>query len=336
MVCDRRMKIFLTGGTGYIGGVLARRLASEGRRLTCLVRATSREESVANLRKVGAEIHVGDLSDRESLRPGMEGADWVIHAGAELNRDDAMDGANVAGSQNIASLAVELGVRRFLSVSSIAYWGGSPADGTAGVEEDPVQSFPTEYSATKNAGENAIRAFCDQGLNVVSVHPSLVYGPPGKKNGANFFLYQMVHQNLPVLMAGDRKVSWVFVDDVVDAMVRIVGQDKSTGRYILAGEGETLRETATRVGQLAGVKVPKFNISVPTAKAMLHAISPIFRLVGKRLPVEPVRLDYLAKHWFFSDQRAQDELGWSPRSLERGLPPTVEMLLATNREFEAT
>ncbi len=328
------MKIFLTGGTGYIGGLLAKRLHADQHQLSCLVRATSRPETVAALRDLGAEIHIGDLDDRESLRPGMREADWVVHAGAELNRDGDMDRANVNGSTHIASLAVELAIPRFFSVSSIAFWGGSPADGSPGNEDSPVQDFPTAYSATKNAGELAIRAHQERGLNVVSVHPSLVYGPPGKKNGANFFLYQIVHQKLPALMAADRIVSWIYIDDVVEAIVRIIDLDLTEGRYLLAGEGITLADTAAKLGELAGSKVPKVHLSVPTAKALLHIASPFFRLAGKRLPVEPVRLDYLAKHWHFSDAKAQRDLSWYPRGLDQGLPPTVEMLMANDPRFE--
>ena len=223
---------------------------------------------------------------------------------------------------------------RFLSVSSISYWGGSPADGSPGTEESPVQDFPTTYSASKNAGENAIRAWCDRGLNVVSVFPSLVYGPPGKKNGANFFLYQMVQQKLPVMIAGRRKVSWIHVEDVVDAIVRIIDCNLADGRYILAGEGEELMDTAHRVAGMAGVKPPRRSVSVPTAKIALHLLAPFFKLAGKRLPVEPVRLNYLSRHWYFSDEQARRDLDWQPRNLDEGLPPAIEMLSEKQNRFE--
>lgn len=329
------MHLFLTGGTGYIGGQLAKRLTADGHDLACLVRESSNPERVGALRDLGASIHIGDLAERESLRPAMEDADWVVHAGAELNREPAMDGTNVKGSDNIASLAVELGVPRFLSVSSISYWGGSPADGSPGTEESPVQDFPTAYSASKHAGENAIRAWTERGLKVVSVYPSLVYGPPGKKNGANFFLYQMVQGNLPVMIAGQRKVSWIHVEDVVGAMARIIDLNLTDGRFILAGEGEPLMDTARRVAAMAGVKPPRTSVSVPTAKVALTILAPFFKLAGKRLPVEPVRLNYLSRHWYFSEEHARRELDWGPRGLGEGLPPTVEMLMNKQDRFRS-
>ena len=136
------MRVFITGGSGYIGEVLCRRLAAAGHELRCLVRSTSRTEA---LEAIGAECFVGDLADRYSMREAMSGADWVIHAGAELDLTrpaEEMQASNVAGSDNVASLAWKLGVGRFLSVSSAAYFGGSPEDGSPGTEESPVLPFP--------------------------------------------------------------------------------------------------------------------------------------------------------------------------------------------------
>ena len=79
------------------------------------------------------------------MREGMSGADWVIHAAAELDLAAAgatMAAANVEGSENVASLAPKLGVPRFLSISSMAAWGGSPADGTPGGRSLPAPQLP--------------------------------------------------------------------------------------------------------------------------------------------------------------------------------------------------
>jgi dihydroflavonol-4-reductase len=76
------MRIFLTGATGYIGRALCLRLRTEGHELRALVRPTSRVGALAG---IGVATFVGDLADRASMREAMSGADWVIHAGAELD-----------------------------------------------------------------------------------------------------------------------------------------------------------------------------------------------------------------------------------------------------------
>ena len=219
------MRVFLTGGTGYIGRALARRLAEAGHEVRALVRPTSDAEP---LKRLGAATFTGDIGDRASMREGMSGADWVIHAAADLDLDGPagrMKAANVEGSENVASLACKLGVGRFLSISSIACFGGSPADGTPATEETPPRRpFPTLYSETKHAGEMAIREWTKRGLRLSTVYPSLVYGPPGKREGANSILRGLAKGRFPALVAAERRTSWVYLEDLVEALTRVMAR----------------------------------------------------------------------------------------------------------------
>lgn len=322
------MRIFLTGATGYIGSALCRRLAAAGHELRALVRPTSRAEE---LHRLGISTFTGDLADRASMREGMSGADWVIHAAAELDPaspGERMERANVAGSENVASLAWKLGVPRLLSVSSIAWWGGSPPDGTPASEETPpLRPFPTAYSATKHAGQEAIRAWARKGLPVSTVFPGLVYGAPGKHGGANGLLRALARERFPALIGGDRKASWVHLDDVVAAIVAVLERAPAGRDYILAGEVTTVRELAERVCALAGTRAPRHELSPRLARWALTLAAPVLRLAGRRPPLPPQQVASLERHWAFDDARARRELDWRPRTLAEGLPPTLELLL---------
>jgi dihydroflavonol-4-reductase len=323
------MRIFLTGGTGYIGGVLARRLVEAGHEVRALVRPTSNAES---LKALGAATFTGDVADRVSMREGMSGADWVIHAAADLalaGPPERMRRANVQGSENVASLAYKLGVGRFLSVSSMAYFGGSPSDGSVVDETAPLQTpFPTLYSATKHSGELAIQEWAKKGLKINTVYPSLVYGPPGKREGSNAILRGFLRRRFPFLAGTDRKMSWIHVDDLVSGMLRMMEKAPPGRNYLMAGEVATLRGLVGRVCALGGVKPPRLSVPVGLARAGLVLSTPFFRLAGRRLPFSREQLNSLERHWAFSDARAQTELDWRPRSLDEGLPPTVEFLKA--------
>jgi dihydroflavonol-4-reductase len=266
------------------------------------------------------------------MREGMSGADWVVHAGAELDPsspDARMQQANVEGSENVASLAWKLGVPRFLSVSSIAYFGGSPSDGSLATEEAPLQlPFPTASSATKHAGQKAIAAYASRGLRLNTVYPSLVYGPPGKRGGANVMLKNLAKGRFPALVGADRKASWVYLDDVVDGMARVIERAPAARDYLLAGDVATVRALAASVCALAGIAPPRRELSPALARAAFTVAAPVLRLFGRRPPIPPRQLKSLARHWAFDDSRARRELGWSPRPLAEGLPPTVEFLLA--------
>jgi len=323
------MRIFLTGATGYIGKALARRLHGEGHEVRALVRPTS---VVGPLTELGIATFVGDLADRYSLREGMSGCDWVVHAAAELDLDgpaERMQAANVTGSENVASLAFKLGVGRFLSVSSMAFFGGSPEGGPPATEEQPpLTPFPSLYSATKHAGELAIREWGKRGLKLNTVYPSLVYGPPAKRSGSNAILSQLWRGRFPVLVGGRKRTSWVFLDDVVEAIVRVMERAPVGRDYLLAGEVVALRDLAARVEALGGARAPRLDLPVGVARAALAVAAPFFRLAGRRPPFTPGQLGSLTREWAFDDSRARRELGWTPRGLAQGLPPTLAFLAA--------
>ena len=322
------MRIFLTGGTGYIGGALARRLVEEGHEVRALVRSTSDAEP---LKQRGIATFTGDVADRFSMREGMSGADWVIHAAADLELtgpQGRMRQANVQGSENVASLAYKLGVGRFLSISSVAYFGGSPADGTLGTEETPpIQPFPSLYSATKHSGELAIQEWAKRGLRVNTVYPSLVYGPPGKKEGSNFFLRQILKRRIPAVVGADRKASWIYLEDLVDGLLKVMEKAPPGRGYLMTGDVTTVRGLVDGVCRLGNVRPPRLTLSIPVARLLMTASLPLFKLRGLRPPVAPDQLQSLARHWAFDDTRARTELGWTPRTLAEGLPPTVEFIL---------
>ncbi|HEX2253413.1 MAG TPA: NAD-dependent epimerase/dehydratase family protein [Thermoanaerobaculia bacterium] len=336
-------RVFLTGATGYIGGALARRLAVEGWQVRALVRGTSDRETVEALRHAGVETFVGDVVDRVSMREGMAGSDWVVHAAADLDMGgpvERMRSVNGAGTENVASLAAKLGTGRFLLLSSMAAFGGSPADGTAVTEDDALRLPPPSlYSATKRAGEEAARAWAAKGLRLHVVWPSLVYGPPGKRRGTNALLRQFAKGRMPALVGADRRTSWIFLDDLVDGLVRVMEHPPEVENpmrpgttvprdYLMTGEVATVGEVARRVCELAGTRPPRLALPVGVAKLALAVAGPFYRLRGFRPPLPPDTLESLRRHWAFDDSRARHELDWHPRPLSEGLPPTVEVLLA--------
>lgn len=321
------MRIFLTGATGYLGRALVPRLLADGHEVRALVRATSR---VDDWLRSGATLFEGDITDRYSLREGMSGADWVIHAAAfvEMEGDRAhMTRVNVEGSENVASLAHKLGIGRFLSVSSIAAFGGSPDDGSLASEDSPVLTpYPSLYSETKHLGQERIRAWAKQGLRVNTVYPSLIYGPPGKKQGANILVRSILQGRFPVIVAPEGLASWIYIDDVVEAIVRVMERAPVGRDFILAGDVLTLRAAIETICRLGGVKAPRRAISVATARRLAGVAGLLMRLIGKRPPLTSGQLSSLERHWAFDDSRARAELDWHPRRLEEGLPATLAML----------
>ena len=323
------MRIFLTGASGYIGSELCRQLAQQGHELRALVRSTSRVEELLSL---GVHVFEGDVTDRYSMREGMSGADWIVHAAAELDLEaplHQMRRVNVAGSWNVASLARKLGAGRFLSISSITRFGGSPADGSAATEETPPQlPLPSNYSLTKHEGEMAIQEEAAQDLKVNTVFPSLVYGPPVKRWGANSLLKALLRRRMPAVVGADRMTTWIYLEDLVTGILRVMERAEPGRSYLLTGEAARLGDVVERVCALGGVDPPRWRLSQGVARIVAALVAPLYRLRGRRFPLNSEQLKTLERHWKFDDSRARSELGWRPRGLEEGLPPTVDALAA--------
>lgn len=324
------MRVFLTGASGYIGQALCRRLAGEGHELRALVRPTS---DTSTLEDLDVALFEGDITDRYSMREGMSGADWVIHAAAELDfdaPDEKMRRINVEGTENVASLAFKLGTGRLLAVSSIAAFGGSAPDGTPSNEESPpALPLPTSYSSTKRAADEAVAVWAERGLAANTVFPSLVYGPPGKKQGFNAMLRLILKGRLPAVVGGDRMMTMVHIDDLVDGLVRVLEQAEPGASYIMAGQAITLGELVGRVSDLAGVRPPRLNLSIGGAALLMLVLRPLYKLRGYRPPLTAPQLASLKRHWNFEDAKARRELDWRARDIETGLPPTIEFLSRT-------
>jgi nucleoside-diphosphate-sugar epimerase len=320
------MRVYVTGATGYVGRALCRRMAAEGHEVRALARPTSR---VAELAEAGVATFPGDVTDRASMREGMSGADAVVHAAAELDLGgprERMEAVNVAGSDNVAALAWKLGVPRLLSVSSVAYFGGSPEDGSPGTEASPLLPPPTRYSDTKRRGELAIRAWASRGLSVVTVYPSLVYGPPGKRDGANAMLRRLWLGRFPALLGADRRTSWIYLDDLVEGVVRALERARPGAAYLMAGDVATVREVARRVADLGGAPAPRREVSLATARVFLRLATPFYRWRGRRPPIPVEQVSSLERHWYFDDRRARQDLDWHPRGLAAGLAATLDYL----------
>lgn len=321
--------IALTGATGYIGGSLAEHLVARGHTVRALVRPTSR---TARLEQLGVDLVTGDLADSEALERLARGCALVVHAAAELDFDAplaSMTATNVAGSERVVRAVARAGVPRLIAFSSIAAYGGSPADGSAATEQTPVQRpFPSNYSATKFAGQQALaRAAAELGLQLEQVQPSLVYGPPAKRGGANGLLKRIARGQMPALVGADRLSSWIYLDDLVEAVTILIERGQGPSRLLLTGEAITVRALAAKVCRLAHRAPPTLSLPLGAAKALAVLTAPLFALRGRRSPLSLEHLRSLSRHWNFDDTAAQQLLGWHPRGLDAGLPPTIEHLL---------
>lgn len=174
------MRIFLTGGTGFIGGRVAGLLRERGDEVRALARDPGRAESLAAL---GCEVHQGDLSDRAALAAAMAGCDAVIHAaavyevGIPKRERRPMYEANVLGTENVLGAALDAGLGRAVYVSTIAAYGNTHGKVVDETYVHPGRDYTSYYEETKVEAHRVAKRLIEEGLPCVIVQPGAVYGP---------------------------------------------------------------------------------------------------------------------------------------------------------------
>jgi nucleoside-diphosphate-sugar epimerase len=318
--------VYLTGATGFIGGALARRLAARGDRLRCLVRNADR---AAALRKLGAELIVGDVVDQHAHEQGMKGCSLAYHLAAIYDvgvvDGKALERTNVGGTAAFIEAIETTSLPRAVYVSTTGALGPTGSDLSDNVIEFDGP-FPTHYHRTKAQGHKVARAAQERGDPLIIACPAFVYGP-GDDGPAGRFLQDAVRGKLPGLLTDSAWFSYVHVDDVV-AGLELMGERGTLGKvYVLSGEPVQLNTLAARAAKLAGKRLPLLRFPPVLAAGTGAVLDTLTRLTGKRFVItqEGVRSTAHGR-WLHSHEPATRELNWHPRSLDEGLPETVRWI----------
>lgn len=248
------MTTLVTGGTGFVGGALVRALHARGERVRVLARPTS---DTAALEALGIEIATGDILERSSLERALAGCDTLYHAAAIYefwNPDKAhLMRTQVDGTRTVMGAAQETGVDRVIYTST-AFTIGEPK-GEIGNEATPHRGyFRLAYEEAKYHAEQVVMEYAREGLPVVTVNPSGVYGPgPIKPVGAT--ILDAAHGRIPMVFAG--RVSLVYLDDTVQGHLLAAERGRIGERYILSGVVIPTAEFIGTVCTLVGVRAPR-------------------------------------------------------------------------------
>ncbi len=319
------MPTFVTGGSGYIGKQVVRRLANAGGRVHLLVRKTSGLKGLAH-----RNIHLfyGDLQDKHSIREAMKACQRVYHIGALVARwhpdSRQFDMTNVGGSRNVFETALELGIEKLVYTSSVMAIGPS---GQATLDEthERTNPFTSDYERTKYLAEQEFHEMVDRGLPGVIVSPSLVYGPSLNYPGSltNRLIKQFIEGRLKAIPAtGGKKGNGVYIEDVVTGHFLAMDKGKVGEKYILGGENLTLDQFIALMSvefKIKG-KIRKIPLSLMWGIGVFDEIKA--RLKGTQ-PEYPRSFAKIYGHsWAYSSEKAKRDLGYQSRTLREGLKIT--------------
>ena len=330
------MKAFVTGGSGFIGQRVIRKLIERGYDVYALARSPASGDIVANL---GATIVRGDIVDTNSMREGMAGSDVVFHVAAWYHigggEEEAIkaDTINVGGTRNVLRLAYELNIPKIVYTSSIVVFGN-----TRGVMADETfyqgAPFGSEYARTKwLAHYKVAQPLIDKGAPIIMVMPSVVYGAGDSSEIAT--MMRMFYRGMPIIMGSDTVFSYAHVDDVAEGHILAAEKGKIGESYLLTGPSVPLGEMIDFWAYLLGRSRPALRVQ----GKFIQPFAPVASAIESVVPLPPFYSGETAAMagttYIARADKAKRELGWETRPLQSGMLETFEWIAATEAEREA-
>jgi dihydroflavonol-4-reductase len=306
----------VTGSTGFVGSSVVEALNAHGVEVRALRRATSPDDATTGLHFTPV---VGDLLDPDSLRPALEGVDWVFHiAGVSdywRTPPEAIYRVNVEGTRNMLRAAREAGVSRFVFTSSTASLG-KPRPGKPLMDETdtfnlPPKAFP--YGHSKHLAELEVQKAASEGLHALSVLPTAVIGPRDLHFISGEWIVQILG-GMPFSPPGG--LSYIDARDAAVAHIAAAERGQPGERYILSGENLTHREALETIARVIGRPGPRFVIPhwiLPPAAPVVEGL----RRLGANLPIDGARVRISGEFMYYDNSKATRELGLTTRPFEQ-------------------
>jgi dihydroflavonol-4-reductase len=314
----------VTGATGFVGSAVVRALLARGRRVRVLARPNSDRRNLAGL---AVEIAEGAMEDPRSLACAVAGCRYVYHVAADYRiwvPDPApMFRANVDGTRDLLTAALDAGAERVVYTSSVATLGlvaGGSAD-----EETPsnIDDMIGPYKRSKFAAEEVARELVrERGLPVVIVNPSTPVGLGDiKPTPTGRLIVEAARGQMPAFV--DTGLNIVHVDDVAEGHLAAAEKGRIGERYILGGENMALAEILAEVAQAVSRRPPWLRVPHGVLFPVAIGAELAARITGRDpfVTLDGVRMS--RKKMYFTSEKASHELAYAPRPARQAIADAV-------------
>lgn len=324
------MKIFITGGNGFVGQHLIKRLLDDGHQLNVLVRSINQHNIPKNK---NINFFEGDILDPHSLKIAILGCKQIYHLAACTSvwvKDPKLYYmVNVIGTNNVLDAAHENSVDKIVVTSTAGVFGPS-INGEINENSSRLIEFFNEYESSKAISESMIKNYVlEKKMNVVIVNPTRIYGPH-INTPIGSFTQMILRYNSGKwrLIPGDgTKIgNYVYIDDVIEGHLKAMEKGLKGKNYLLSGENfsyndffKELKTTSKKDYRL--FYVPMFIQLIYGRIQVLKRI-----LFSGKPTITPKWIKRGNYNWEVSNQRIQDELGMKITSLKDGLQKTIYWL----------
>jgi nucleoside-diphosphate-sugar epimerase len=319
------MKILVTGGTGFTGKALVRRLIDMGHQVVALDYKEGLK--TREIRDWGAEVVLGSVTDMDVVRRAMKGVEVVHHVAAAFREMNVPESyyydVNVNGTRNVFQAALDEGVRKVVSCSTCGVHGN--VDHPPAGEDAPIQ--PADYyQRTKWEAEPVALEFFQRGVNTTILRPAAIYGPGDPER---FFLIfkRVASGTFPMFGNGKTLYHPLYIDNLVDAFVLAMEDGRGDGEaYLIADEQYLeIEDLVRRVGRSLGIDVRIPHYPVWPVVAVGHVVEKACKPFGIAPPIFPRRVDWYRQNRAFRIDKAKRDLGYQPGvGIDEGLRRTAD------------
>ncbi len=318
------MKILVTGGTGFTGRHLCKRLISNGLPVRALVRDLKRANE---LKKWGVELILGDIRDQNSLERATLGVDLIYNIAAVYRKQNAtrreLWETNFQGTKNLLDAAIDAGVKRFVHCSTVGVHGhivSPPGD------ENSPYAPGDSYQQSKAEGERIVNQYMkEHKIPIVIFRPCGIYGP----GDLRFLkLFKAIKRGMFLIIgSGEVYYHMIFINDLIEGILLCGSKKEAIGNvYILGGETYvTINQLVKIIAEVLDVNVPRFHIPFTLTYFAGILCEFICKPLGINPPLYRRRVDFFRKNRAFDISKAKHSLGFQPKTdLKTGIRKTAD------------
>jgi len=315
-------RVFVTGATGFIGSHLVEELARRGHVVTCLVR---NPKKMAGFSHLGLKPVIGDLEKTDKLKEHIKGQDVVFHLAAirgELKIPwETYYKVNVEAVQRLVEISADVGVSKFLYISSVGVLGTSPLRVPA--DEETPYNPDSRYHKSKMLAEQAVLKL-SKSLNTIVIRPTITYGP--YDTGFLYRVARMVKGGFfPMVGVGNNKTHVLFVRGLVEALVKALEVECGTGQIYILGDKNPLefRNLVQLVASSIHKKVRIIRVPFEPFMEFSKMYDTFIMPIVKGLSME-ISFKLLSLPWHYNIEKAVEEIGYRPYKTEEMVGNTLD------------
>jgi nucleoside-diphosphate-sugar epimerase len=318
-------RMLVTGGTGFTGSALVKRLISRGNEVVVL----DNQKGIMHdeLAALGAKISIGSVADKALVTECVTGCEVVFHLAAAFRKVNLPKSVywdtNVTAMRQLLEICREQDVRKVVYCSTQGVHGN--VDHPPGNEDTPIE--PEDYyQLTKYEGEKVAEEFIKEGMDITTLRPTAIYGPGDP--GRFLMLFRRVKKGMfPFFGNGQALYHPLYIENFVDAFELAAEKPEGKGRVYLIADDQYyhIKDIVVMIGKIMGgnLKIRHFPFWP------LYAVAATVEFLFKPLPWDPPifrrRADWFRQNRAFKIDKARTELGYNPKvGLEDGLRQTYE------------